>query len=245
MENILIIEELIDGNLSDEEIEKLIAELRSNDKLNAEYEFRKEINMAIRDKHLSELRQKLQKQFSGGSYSSADKHLHKDFLKTWYLAAASFALILVVGGLWYILSNKPYSSERLISKYYKPAQPILQVRSMEFTGDDVLKEAFNLYQQNNYENALKYFNSLDNQIIAKFYSGICYIELGQFSKAIESFEFVINDADNLFVEQAEWYLGLIFLMNNQKSSALEQFARISESNSYYSSQAKEIIRYLN
>jgi tetratricopeptide (TPR) repeat protein len=151
-------------------------------------------------------------------------------------------LILVVGGLWYILSNKPYSADRLIGKYYKPAQPILQVRSMEFTGDDILKEAFNLYQQNNFENALKYFNALNNQIIAKFYSGICYIELGQFSKAMESFEFVVNDADNLFVEQAEWYLGLIYLMNNQKSEALDQFARISESGSYYSDQAKEIMK---
>ncbi|MFU8842843.1 MAG: tetratricopeptide repeat protein [Bacteroidales bacterium] len=245
MENILTIEELIDGNLSDKDAEKFKAEVLSNDDINAEYEFRKEINMAIRDKHFSELRAKLQNQFKEDSRKLSRVSPQKDLLKTWHLATASFSLILVVGGLWYILSNKPYSSERLISKYYKPAQPILQVRSMEFTGDDVLKEAFNLYQQNNYENALKYFNSLDNQIIAKFYSGICYIELGQFSKAVESFEFVINDADNLFVEQAEWYLGLIFLMNNQKSAALEQFARISASESYYADQAKEIIRYIN
>lgn len=245
MENYLKIEEWIDGNLLDEELEEFKIEVYSNAKMNSEFVFRNEVNLAIRDKHFAELREKLQNQFDNKSHGSSKVLPQRDFLKTWHLAAASFSLILVVGGLWYILSNEPYSSERLIGKYYKPAQPILQVRSMEFTGDDVLKEAFNLYQQNNYENALKYFNSLNNQIIAKFYSGICYIELGQFSKAIESFEFVVNDADNLFVEQAEWYLGLIFLMNNQKSAALDQFARISESGSYYAGQAKEIIRYIN
>jgi hypothetical protein len=245
MENYLKIESLLDGNLSDEDFEKFKIEILSNTELNSEYEFRNEINLAIRDKHFAELREKLELQFNKRSQNAAGLSSQRDILKTWHLAVASFSLILVVGGLWYILSNQPYSSERLISKYYKPAQPILQVRSMEFTGDEALKEAFNLYQQNNFENALKYFSSLDNQIIAKFYSGICYIELGQFVRAIESFEFVISDADNLFVEQAEWYLGLIYLMNNQKSAALEQFARISESESYYAGQAKEIIRYLN
>ena len=205
---------------------------------------RMEVNNAIRDKNFTEFKDLLRTQFKQQS-SPTSINFQKDILKTWHLAAASFALIVVVGGLWYILSNKPYSTERLVTKYYKPAKSILQYRSLELNSDDALKEAFNFYQQNDYVNALKYFNSLDNQITAKFYSGICYIELEQFDDALESFEFVINDKDNLFVEQAEWYLGLIYLMNNQKSQALVQFGKIAESSSYYAAQAKEILKYLN
>ena len=121
----------------------------------------------------------------------------------------------------------------------------MQVRSLEVNSDEAFREAFQFYQQNDFKNALKYFNALDNQITAKFYSGICYIELEQFNYAIESFEFVINDRDNLFVEQAEWYMGLIYLMNNQKGEAISQFNKISTSESYYANQAKEILKYLN
>ncbi|MCB2220186.1 MAG: tetratricopeptide repeat protein [Bacteroidetes bacterium] len=245
MDRYFRIEEFIDGNLSQEESMRLKNELETNSDLAFELILRSEINKAIRDKNLMEFRDLILDQTHHQSSASALFNLQRDVLRTWHLAAASFILILVVGGLWFILSNKPFSTERLVSKYYKPAQSILQYRSLELNSDDALKEAFNFYQQNDYTIALKYFNSLENQITAKFYSGICYIELEQFDNAVKSFEFVINDKDNLFVEQAEWYLGLIYLMNNQKSQAIDQFNKIAKSDSFYEVQAKEILKYLN
>ncbi len=245
MDNYHRIEEFIDGNLSEDDAHRFRSELETNPMLFSEFNLRLEVNEAIKDKNIAEFRELVGHQLRNQSSHTVSFNFQKDILKTWHLAAASFALIVVVGGLWYILSNKPYSTERLVSKYYKPAQSILQYRSLELNSDDALKEAFNFYQQNDYINALKYFNSLDNQITAKFYSGICYIELEQFDKALESFEYVINDKDNLFVEQAEWYLGLIYLMNNQKTQALDQFGKIAKSDSYYATQAKEILKYLN
>ena len=243
MEKFYNLEEYIDGNLNGKELIQLEEELSKNQMFTAELELRREVNELIRDKQFSEIVEILDRQLKSNSYSVMN--IQKDVLKTWHMAAASFALILVAGGLWYILSNKPFSTEKLVSKYYKPASPIGQFRSLEISPDDALKEAFNFYEQNDYVNALRYFNSLENQITAKFYSGICYIELEQFDKAINSFEFIINDKDNLFVEQAEWYMGLIYLMNNQKSQAISQFDKISKSDSYYANQAKEIIKYLN
>lgn len=239
------IEEYLDGQLSSGDSQEFKLLLDTNPDLELELSFRKELNEALRDKTFLEFRKMVNERTQSKGSTSATFSIKKDILRTWHLAAASFALILVVGGLWYILSNKPYSTERLVSKYYKPAGPILQFRSVEFNADDALKEAFGFYKQNDFNNALKYFNSLENQITAKFYSGICYIELEQFQKAISSFEYVINDKDNLFVEQADWYLGLIYLMNNQKNQAVDQFKKISNSDSYYSNQAEEILRYLN
>lgn len=239
------IEEYLDGQLSSGDSQEFKLLLDTNPDLELELSFRKELNEALRDKTFLEFRKMVNERTQSKGSTSTTFSIKKDILRTWHLAAASFALILVVGGLWYILSNKPYSTERLVSKYYKPAGPILQFRSVEFNADDALKEAFGFYKQNDFNNALKYFNSLENQITAKFYSGICYIELEQFQKAISSFEYVINDKDNLFVEQADWYLGLIYLMNNQKNQAVDQFKKISNSDSYYSNQAEEILRYLN
>lgn len=237
-------EDYIDGLLNLEEAQEFLRTLEYDPGLMQEITFRKEVNDALNDKAFIEFRN-LVVERTGSSGAQNKFSIQKDIIKTWHVAAASFALILVAGGLWYILSNKPFSTERLVSKYYKPAHPILQVRSAELNADDALKEAFNFYKQNDYTNALKYFNSIDNQITAKFYSGVCYIELEQYQKAISSFEFVVNDSDNLFIEQAEWYLGLIYLMNNQKNQAIDQFKKISTSESYYSDQAIEIIKYLN
>ena len=133
----------------------------------------------------------------------------------------------------------------LVTKYYKPAHPINQIRSVDISSGDALSQAFKHYKQNDFNSALKYFRSLDNQITAKFYSGVCFIELEDFNKAIESFAFVVNDKDNLYVEQADWYLGLIYLMNNQRQMAIAQFEHIANGDSYYASQAEEIRKYLN
>lgn len=239
------IEEFLDGNLTGEELDLFLKQKEQEQQFNTEIDLRHEINQSLKDKGLFELREILENQKSDFLIKDPFYNFRKDLFKTWHLAAASFSLILVVGGLWYILSNKPYSTEKLVTKYYKPAHPINQIRSLEINSGDALSEAFKHYKQNNFNSALKYFNSLDNQITAKFYSGVCYIELEEFDQAIESFSFVINDKDNLYVEQADWYLGLIYLMNNQRQMALTQFEQISNGDSYYAYQAEEIIKYLN
>ena len=239
------IEEFLDGNLEGDELDLFLKQKEQEKPLNSEVDLRIEINQSLKDKGLFELREILDKQKTDLFMKDPFNNLRKDLFKTWHLAAASFSLILVVGGLWYILSNKPYSTEKLVTKYYKPAHPINQIRSVEISSGNALSEAFKHYKNNNFNGALKYFNSLDNQITAKFYSGVCYIELEEFSQAIESFTFVVNDKDNLFVEQADWYLGLIYLMNNQRQMAISQFDQISKSDSYYASQAEDILKYLN
>lgn len=169
----------------------------------------------------------------------------RDLFRTKNVAAASFALIFVLGGLWYILINMTSLTGQLAIKYYKPAYPILQIRSGEVVAEEGLQEAFKLYKENSYKNALIYFKNLETQPAARFYSGICYIELKQFDDAIEAFKKVVGANNSLFVEQAEWYLGLIYLMNKQKKDAVKQFTRISYSESYYKDQASEILKHLN
>lgn len=239
------IEEFLDGSLIGEELDLFLKLKEQEEELNHEIDLRFGINQSLKDKGLFELKELLDKQKSNLYVKDPFQNFRKDLFKTWHLAAASFSLILVVGGLWYILSNKPYSTEKLVTKYYKPAHPIGQIRSVEISSGDALTEAFIYYKKNDFNGALKYFKSLDNQITAKFYSGVCYIELEDFDHAIESFAFVINDKDNLYVEQADWYLGLIYLMNNQRQLAISQFELIAKGDSYYAPQAEEIIKYLN
>jgi len=245
MEYLLKIEDYLSGYLSGKELELFKEELKTNSELSSEVNLRIDIDNALRDKNLLDFRKLLNNTPRVKYQYSNGVNVRNEVFRTWQIAAASLLLVFLAGGMWYIFSSNVYSSDRLITKYYKPAHAVMQVRSVEIGSDDALREAFSYYQQNDYINALKYFSSLDNQVTAKFYSGVCYIELEQYQKATNSFEFVIDDKDNLFIEQAEWYLGLIYLMNNEKDKANEQFIKISKANSFYSDQAQEIIKYLN
>ena len=241
----LKIEDYLKGYLSEKELKLFKKELMTNSNLQAEVVLRKKIEDALRDKDLSKFRKLINNTSKGNSRSSYGFFVRNEVFRTWQIAAASLIFVLLASGMWYVFTGKTYSSEVLISKYYEAPQAVGQSRSVEYGSDDALKEAFTYYQQNDYSNALKYFSSLDNQVTSKFYSGVCYIELEQYQKATDSFEFVINDKDNLFVEQAEWYLGLIYLMNNEKDKANDQFNKISQADSFYADQAQEILKYLN
>lgn len=245
MDHYLRIEDYLCGYLSKKELELFKAEILINSELYNELELRKQIDEAIRDKNLMELRSLINTSSKPKNRTMNSMNFRSEFVRTWQVAAASFIFVLLAGGLWFMLSSKTYSSERLITKYYQPAHAVGQQRSVDLSSDDALKEAFSFYQQNDYKNAIKYFRSLDNQVTAQFYSGVCYIELEQYQKATESFEYVINDKDNLFIEQAEWYMGLIYLMNNDKDNAQQQFKKISKTESFYANQAEEILKYLN
>lgn len=245
MDYTLKIEDYLSGNLSGKDLELFNKELITNSELNDEVILRKEIEDALRDKNLFELRKLLNNTTKVNTHETKGINIRNEIFRTWQMAAASLIFVVLASGMWYVFSNKTYSSDRLITKYYTAPHAVGQSRSVEYGADDALREAFTYYQQNDYTNALKYFSSLDNQVTAKFYSGVCYIELEQYQKATDSFEFVVNDKDNLFVEQAEWYLGLIYLMNNEKDKASDQFNRISKADSFYADQAQEILRYLN
>lgn len=240
-----IIEEYLDGKLNEQEIKDLLKQKNVDQDFTAEFDLRKEINDTLIDHDLNDLRSKLNRQTKRTIRLYPFGNFGREAVKTWHLAAASFALVVASGGLWYILSNGPMSNDKLVSKYYEPASPLKQVRSAEMSSNDVLQDAFGFYKQNDYENALIYFSQLENQITAKFYSGICYIELNNYNQAINSFKYVVEDKDNLLIEQAEWYLGLIYLMNNQKEDAIKQLTDISESQGFYSSKAKEVLKYIN
>ena len=238
------IEDYIDDDLNNDKLKSFLDEVKDNKAMAEELNLRMEINNVIHDKGFNELKDILEKQKITSKQSYSSYSIRREVMRTWHMAAASFALVIVAGGLWYILSNKPYTTEKLVGKYYKPAKSIGQVRSGQVSGNETLAKAFNFYKQNDYNNALTYFSSLDNQITSKFYSGICFIELKKYDDAIDSFETVVNDNDNLYVEQADWYLGLIYLMNNQKENAIEKFNNIAVSDSYYADQAKEIVKYI-
>ena len=149
MDKNIKIEEFIDGNLTDKEHQEFIILKDTDPDFNKDIVFRAEINNSIRDINYMELRELLNDNNKIQELTSQKNKSQHKILKTWLFAAASFSLILVVSGLWFMLSNKPFSNEnQLVSKYYNPVHPIILFRSVEASTDKSSIIDFNLIQQN-------------------------------------------------------------------------------------------------
>ena len=100
--------------------------------------------------------------------------------------------------------------------------------------------------------ALDFFGAIEiyEQILGKepgdmesnLYSGISYLETEQYSKAENRFGSIIDHNDNLFIEQAEWYLGFCYLHTGKNLEARSHFKEISKSESSFNKKAKKIMR---
>lgn len=242
-----LIDEKLSGELRGEELEAFDRDLMNDAELMAEFELHKEIDEAIQESEVIELRKKLdlvhdltQNKKQPGLLRTILRH------KLSRIAAASFVVLLIITSLslYFLRPDGNMSNDSLFKIYYQPDAALL-IRGTN-SQNATLIQAFQMYENKEYDNALKLFsNVLDTDkenIPVQFYSGISYIELGQYQNALHPFNFIMDHKQNLYVERAEWYAALCFLKLNDNDNAVELFRKISLSSSSYKDKAHEILK---
>ena len=100
----------------------------------------------------------------------------------------------------------------------------------------------------NYADALEVFKSIieddTENSVARFYAGQSYQNLDKNISAIKEYKTVVDHNENLFVEQAEWYMSLCFIIEGDKQLASAQLNSIVANNGYYKKDAKALLRKL-
>ena len=241
------IQKFLDHDLSDKEMKRFEADLEANPTLEADLNLYKEVDEALADTEVLGFRDQLN-DLRRDSRSGATKKVQVRFSRPWhYAATAAIALILAIG-LASIL-DRPLSNKDLLKKYYKPYEVALINRSNDAQLDLMLRHAQQLYVQGEFSEAVVYFEMVleekPDQVATNLYTGISYFELEQYQDAGKSLGKVITHHDNLYVEQADWYLGFCFLATEENNRARRQFARIATSNSFYRKDAEKILRKLD
>jgi len=97
------------------------------------------------------------------------------------------------------------------------------------------------FEQKNYDKALNAFKLDTDNVVVKLYSGFSYMELQQYDQAINEFEDIIDHNDNLFIDQAEWNLGLCYIITNNTDQAIEILTKITNSNTIYNIRAQQLL----
>lgn len=243
-----LLDDKLSGELSGEELEAFDMDLADDPELMAEFELHQEIDEAIQESEVIELRKKLdlihdltQNKKQPGLLRTILRH------KLSRIAAASFVVLLIITSLSLNLlrpADHNMSNESLFKIYYQPDAAML-IRGNNSQDETIIK-AFQLYENQEYSTALDLFSEvlqtdIQNMPI-QFYSGISSIELGQYQAALIPFNYIMDHNSNLYVERAEWYAALCHLKLNEKKSAVDLFTQISMSSSFYKDKAHEILK---
>lgn len=242
-----LIERYLNRNLRGNELSEFEKMLSNNPGFRKEVNLHREINEALREKDVMKLRNKLMSIQATPKQGKNRSKVLRMFTPNRYLSAsvaAAASIILIIGGILLFSKTDSVNKDSLYSNFYDPEEAITIVRSGGNTEDITLKEAMMAYQDKNYESAIELFSKEPQNNLAKFYMGLSYMETGSSEKAIELFNELIKHQENLFVEQAEWYLALSYLKINDYDNAKTLLSKIANSENIYQNDAKKILKNL-
>ena len=219
-------------------------ELSSNPGLAEELKLSQLIDSAIEREDIIDLRSKLIAVINANRATRTEVPVVRMYTRKWWYAAASLLVLCAVAATLYLQTSRKVSNDALFSQYYNSENIVDQTR-----GDQNILEAVIKFQQKDFATASVLFKNIldkDNSNIAVwFYYGISNIETKNYGNSIKAFNTIIKQNDNLYIEHAEWYLGLCYLKNNQKEKAIDQFMLVaSNPDNFHRLEAKNILEKL-
>ncbi|PLX12914.1 MAG: hypothetical protein C0597_12405 [Marinilabiliales bacterium] len=244
--NLKTIEKYIDGELEGEELLNFEELLSTNQDIKREYNLSKEINNSIIEDDVMALRETLEYMYEEESIVQRTPSVFPK--RRFYYAAASAALLIATGGLVQRLAGPDMNNDAVYDKYYNPYDVAVTYRSGNTEVDRILLNALERYEEKEYDQALLLFEEVldkrQNDMAVNLYSGISYMEEEKYLKATNSFNHIISNNDNLFIEQAKWYLSMCYVKTESIDKAKLVLNEIIQEESYYKDQARKVLRDL-
>jgi tetratricopeptide (TPR) repeat protein len=136
-----------------------------------------------------------------------------------------YTLIIILFGISAIYLYVRPTPEKLFVQKYRPYEPHIMRGGSKISD---LKEA---YSDGKMDSVLRAFKSMNSPEPEEYImAGIAYLEKNEPTKAIETFEMLIQkNADSksdFFEDDAEYYLAMSYLSNNESDKAMPIFEKI-------------------
>jgi TolA-binding protein len=239
------IERFNSGEMSETEKQWFLKELEGNEKLRNEVNLRKHADEILKNQNVISLRNKL---LQIEHQRKVAVRPAKNLKKTTYIRyAAVFTGIVLIGSVL-MFSGKNLNNEKIMKSYYKVYEPPTGQRSAQSGTDADFTLAIEFYNTHDYEKAAVLFTKViekkPNDMQAVLLTGVSNFEERKYPEAKQSFVKVIDDKDNLYIDQAQWYLALCYLNTNETEKAKQLFIIIGKENGIYKNDARKIIRGL-
>ena len=162
----------------------------------------------------------------------------------------SLAAAALVFSLLLFKSLTPsYSGDSVYKNYYEPLEAnsfTLRGNSQDVNGK--LQEGFDYYLSKDYAKAELAFSNLrkmnENRPEILLFSGLNQMEQQNYLAAINLFNDLIS-AEDQFIPEAQWYLGLCYIRTGENMKARSIMEILSETEGLYKKKAQLILKNLN
>ncbi|MBK7172073.1 MAG: tetratricopeptide repeat protein [Bacteroidales bacterium] len=213
--------------------------------LTDELKLSRSIDNALKQDDIIDLRMKLLAVYNENKKAQPEVPVIRLFVKKFWYAAASLILLAAIGSTLFFNMQGSSPNEQLFKEYYSTENLINVTRS----GDANIVEAVMKFQEGDYTTAEQLFRQILDAEPANysswFYYGISCMETGHYDLAENAFSTIITEEQNLYVEHAEWYLGLSALKSNQTDRAKEQLQKIAQNpDNIHSRDARKLLAEL-
>jgi tetratricopeptide (TPR) repeat protein len=236
------IERYISNEMGKEEKTWFEKELDGNPSLENELNFRRKTDSIIKNSEIMDLRTKLQ---TIEKNKSAKKVTQKSRKSQILRSAAVFTGIILLGSI-FLFHGRNDNRELIFDKYYKSYESLSATRSALPEVSSIYSEAMNYYNNHDYVNAAQSLEKLlskdQENIEYRFQLANSYMGMQSYPEAGKSYLKVIEDNNNLFIEDAQWYLALCYYMTNDDAKAKSQLDLIAASESRYKKDARKLLK---
>ncbi len=239
MENTELIEQYLEGKLSPTERlafeERVSNEAIFSEEVALQRQIRQGLRSVGRSRILAQL-EEVETRMSAYHPPTQIIALNERVRQRFYWAAAAVIVLLIP--IYLFLKSHP-THEKLFATYFVPYAPTVSQTSTQ----EPLSRALNLYRQKNYAQALPIFEEITGILpdSVLFYKANVLLQLEKPADAISTLQKI--DTHSAFYEEAQWYLALAFLQNDQMAESKETLRRIHEQESHpYQHQATTLLK---
>lgn len=230
------------GEMDNAEKEWFLRELEGNENLRKEVELRKKTDAILRETEVLNLRNKL----AAIEKQRAESNLRKSPGKASKLKYAAAIVLLLAAGGAILFSGKNYSADEILNKFYTTYETVASSRAYSQSADPDYVMAMDYYKIHDYRKAALYFSKViekePGDMESTLLQGVAHFEIADYPESKRLFTRVIDDNNNLFIEDARWYLALCYLKTGDEAKAAGQLNIIRDSEGIYSLPAKKILR---
>lgn len=246
MIDLITSQKYLDGKLEGKELESFESDLSNNQDLVDELNLIKEIDESLSDIELYNFEIKVKKGINEymKENSTSQKKIIRLFYNKYSIAAS---IIFLIGFISFIVSyNQIPGNNQYFAQYYQKYENDIIKRS-DTSSEDLYVLAIENYNNGEYEKSIMLFQQNiiegNNSNASNFYSGLCYMELYQYQKALSCFS-ETNITNNLIKIHSQWYTALSYLKLNKIEKAKNLLKVIIEDNKYYKEKAAELLQKL-
>ena len=238
------IQPFLDGELSREELDWFSKELQSNAVLAEDIKLYREVDSAIREQDVMDLRDQLDVIHNSIGDPTKEPAQHSRIRKVLSYGAIASLAILISFGILLKVQHKKLTNEQIYQRHYEPYEVTMIYRSGET--QSLINLAQSKYDAQDFFGAIEIYEQILGKepadMESNLYSGISYLETEQYSMAESRFGSILDHNDNLYIEQAEWYLGFCYLKTGKNLEARAHFKEISRGDGSFNKKARKLMR---